>query len=131
MAGAEARCGGRVVTGENGAYALDDVAAERERQDAKWGQQNHPDGTGWVSVYGGDREAAEDARNHCARAFTAGHGTWRHILEEEVREAFAETDPLLLRTELIQVAAVATAWAEAIDRREAPVARGDEAVRDA
>lgn len=42
---------------------------------------------------------------------------WLHILREEVAEAFAETDPVALRGELVQVAAVAVAWAEAIDRR--------------
>jgi hypothetical protein len=34
-----------------------------------------------------------------------------------VAEALAEDDPTLLRAELIQVAAVAVAWVEAIDRR--------------
>ena len=33
-----------------------------------------------------------------------------------VGEAFAESDPDKLRTELIQVAAVAVAWIESIDR---------------
>jgi hypothetical protein len=58
----------------------------------------------------------------CARQETdqmAGEGvcTWRDILLEEVAEAFAEDDPGRLRAELIQVAAVATQWVEAIDRR--------------
>jgi hypothetical protein len=41
------------------------------------------------------------------------------ILREEVYEAFAEEDPAALRTELIQVAAVAATWVDAIDRRAA------------
>lgn len=57
------------------------------------------------------------ARRDCASAFRVGKGTWRHILQEEVAEAFAELDPAPLREELIQVAAVAVAWIEAIDRR--------------
>ncbi len=42
---------------------------------------------------------------------------WKTILLEEVAEAFAENDPATLRRELVQVAAVAAAWIEAIDRR--------------
>ncbi|TIH26025.1 NUDIX hydrolase, partial [Subtercola vilae] len=42
---------------------------------------------------------------------------WQDILLEEVFEAFAESDTSKLRTELIQVAAVAQQWVEAIDRR--------------
>ena len=51
--------------------------------------------------------------------FTAGNGTWRHILTEEVWEAFAEKDSARLRAELVQVAAAAVNWIEAIDRRQA------------
>lgn len=90
-----------------------DVARERNAQDAKWGEQNHPDGTG-----GPGRVAnADDARTwtnfHAAEHTLA----WADILEEEVAEALAEEDAVKLRAELIQVAAVAMAWIEAIDRR--------------
>lgn len=94
--------------------ALGEVYAERERQDAKWGEQNHPDGT---ATGMGEQRMADLARRLCDAAHKAGQGTWRHILDEEVREAFAEADPAKLRAELIQVAAVAVAWVEAIDRR--------------
>ncbi|MFF1544141.1 NUDIX hydrolase [Streptomyces sp. NPDC058291] len=94
---------------------LAEVQAERDRQDAKWGEQNHPDGTGSVH----QREAAGLARMECEDAFAAGYGTWCHVLFEEVREALAESDPAKLRAELVQVAAVATAWIAAIDRRTA------------
>lgn len=43
--------------------------------------------------------------------------TFRDILACEVAEAFAEEDPARLRAELIQVAAVAVQWVEAIDAR--------------
>lgn len=62
---------------------------ERIKQDAKWGIQDH-DAKGWLP-----------------------------ILTEEVGEAakaMNENDPGL-REELIQVAAVAMAWVEAMDRR--------------
>ncbi|WP_242890171.1 hypothetical protein [Actinomadura litoris] len=97
-----------------------DVRAEREAQDRKWGEQNHPDGTGpaRVWVFTGPAEfVAQTARGECERLFEQDAGTWRDVLLEEVAEVFAEDDPVALRDELIQVAAVAQAWIEAIDRR--------------
>lgn len=92
-----------------------DIVEERAAQDAKWGEQNHPDGTGlW-----GDLDKAEAARNACEDAFRENRVTWRDILCEEFNEALAESEPEKLREELIQVAAVAAAWVEAIDRRAA------------
>lgn len=89
------------------------IAEERARQDEKWGEQNHPDGTG-----GGARQTwMTIARNSCDRADREGALTWAHILDEESAEALAETDPAKLRNELIQIAAVAVAWIEALDRR--------------
>ena len=89
-----------------------EVVNERLNQDAKWGVQNHPDGTSdyWV-VH------AESAKRENEWRSKTGNIDWRCILLEEVWEAFAETDPKLLREELVQVAAVAVAWVEAIDRR--------------
>jgi hypothetical protein len=92
---------------------LKEVAAERGRQQETWGEQNHPDGTGTTSLRG----AGGLSRERCDAAFAEGNGTWEHILTEEVYEAFAEQDPAALRAELVQVAAVAVAWIEAIDRR--------------
>lgn len=94
-------------------WPLVDVAAGRRRQDDKWGEQNHPDGTGgaWFGAM------AERKRDDADTAAAKGFLTWRHILAEEVYEALAETDPAKLREELIQVAAVAVSWVEAIDRR--------------
>jgi len=104
------------------------ITAERLRQDNKFGEQNHPDGTGALS-YVLERDKA---RQGCENAFQRGAGTWMHVLIEEVFEAFAEEDPAKLRAELIQVAAVAVAWIEAIDRRtteeqpaETPEAQGE------
>lgn len=99
---------------------LGEVLAERVRQDTKWGQQNHPDGTGpYVSFAMGPCymiDAAENARARC-QGNALGEDNWRDILLEEVFEALAEGDRDGLRRELIQVAAVAVAWVEAIDRR--------------
>jgi hypothetical protein len=93
---------------------LAEIASERARQDAKWGEQNHPDGT----ARQGDDFLAEMARAIC-QANGSDRDNWRDILTEEVHEAYAELDPVRLRAELVQVAAVAVAWVEAIDRRAA------------
>ena len=99
---------------------LDDIAAERARQDARWGEQNHRDGTGADYSL---REVAEldvrFARDRCDRAFERSAGSWEHILYEEFCEAMAEDDPVRLRPELVQLAAVAVHWIEAIDARPA------------
>lgn len=90
------------------------VRHERAAQDKKWGQQNHPDGTG------NDPELvamADVSKQICDVAFKSGHGTWYHILNEEFAEACAESDPAKLKMELIQVMAVCKAWIECIDRR--------------
>ncbi|MEU6432249.1 hypothetical protein ABZ860_40630 [Microbispora sp. NPDC046973] len=93
---------------------LTDVAAERAAQDAMWGLQENPDGTG--PAYTSEADLAKQA---VADAAAEGRLTWRHILHEEVLEAFAEDDPDRLRCELIQVAAVAVKWVQALDRRAA------------
>ncbi|GGO64207.1 NUDIX hydrolase [Nonomuraea cavernae] len=62
--------------------------------------------------------AADQAKRAVAEAVAAGRLTWRHILHEEVLEAFAEDEAARLREELIQVAAVAVKWAQALDRRQ-------------
>ncbi len=92
---------------------LDEVAHERQVQDNKWGEQNHPDGTGCQT----SQELATFAREVCDRAARDGTATWSHILDEEAKEALAESDPVKLRAELVQVAAVAVNWIQAIDRR--------------
>ena len=97
---------------------LVEVFEERERQDAKWGEQNHPDGTG-------DGYAAMAGAYHtiCDWKHKIGAGAYLDILLEEVFEAAAESDPAKLRTELVQVAAVAVAWVECIDRRTPTITR--------
>jgi hypothetical protein len=86
---------------------------ERDRQDIQWGQQDHPDGTGDPAL----ATYLLLARERIARAVQDGELNWMLILNEEFAEACVETDPDKLRIELIQVAAVAVAWVEAIERR--------------
>lgn len=94
-------------------YAEGDIRREREAQELKWGQQNHPDGTGLPN----DRQMAELFKHKCQALAAKGDVRWRDILLEEVMEALAETDAKPLRDELTQIAAVCIAWIEAIDRR--------------
>ncbi|MFD9940676.1 hypothetical protein ACFWYW_16095 [Nonomuraea sp. NPDC059023] len=94
------------------ARILDEIAGERRAQDVRWGIQDIPDGTSPSRT-----PAADAAKRETSAAGDDGTLTWRHILAEEVLEAFAESDPEALRTELIQVAAVAVKWAQALDRR--------------
>lgn len=91
------------------------VDQERQAQLAKFGDQKHPDGTG----YDGSSRHADFWRQHCQDAFADGEGTWGHVLLEEVFEAIAESDPTALRAELLQVAAVCAAWIHDLDRRDA------------
>jgi hypothetical protein len=101
---------------------LAEIADERARQDAKWGEQNHPDGTFPDRVWawtGPASYVAENVRKNCQELAAEGHVTWLDIALEEVAEAFETEDPAKLRAELVQVAAVAVAWIEAIDRRNA------------
>ncbi len=73
---------------------LGDVYAERARQDAKWGEQNHLP-MEWITILG------EEFGEVCRAAFEA---YWNGQRPEHYRE------------ELIQVAAVAVAMVEAYDR---------------
>jgi hypothetical protein len=92
---------------------LDEVQEERREQDRRWGpERNYHDGTGRP----GDRERADAARAR-NKANDLDGDNWRDILEEEVMEAFAETDYWKLRHELVQTAATAVQWIEALDRR--------------
>ncbi|GKQ39533.1 hypothetical protein [Streptomyces sp. A012304] len=92
----------------------EEIDAERQRQLTKFGEQHHPDGTG----YPGSEKLADFWRRKCQRAFDDGEGTWGHVLLEEVFEAMAEADPAKLRTELVQIAAVCAAWLADLDSRE-------------
>lgn len=105
---------------------LAEVGEERIRQLHKHGEQvNLPDGTGpqtrWAPrVRLVDRTArflAGFFRDRCQQRAAEGRVSFLDILLEEVAEAAAEDDPARLRAELLQVAAVAVQWIEAIDAR--------------
>ena len=118
-----------IQTAGPGLKALADVGQERTRQQTLWGDQsNLPDGTGPGALWYGSRYydelgdtralcTAMVARDICEMGIQDGTVRWLDILIEEVSEALAEDDPQKLRTELVQVAAVAVQWIEAIDAR--------------
>lgn len=110
---------------------LAEVARERARQEAKWGQQNHVDWTptsaatdlagAWPAGVGDHFKFITDYKAKGAEGHRLGYFD---ILMEEVAEAHDEArdgDTKATRAELVQVAAVAVAWIECIDRRLAKV----------
>jgi len=103
------------MPGDSIRNVLVDVYAERAKQDDRWGEQNHPDGTNLTE----DEWRANRVKALNDFYVDSGTLTWRDILLEEVYEAFAESDLDRLREELVQVAAVAVCWVESIDRRRA------------
>ena len=80
----------------NRSIALANVDSERDSQDAKWGEQNHT--IEWMSILG------EEFGEAC---------------QEFNRVHFASCSDKNLRAELIQVAAVAVAIVECLDRKNA------------
>jgi hypothetical protein len=93
--------------------ALKEIMRECERQDDKWGKQNHrmlfdlhTFIDEWLETF------REDNNNPVYKK------TWFSILMEEVCEAFAETEPEKQREEMVQVAAVAVQIIECLDRKK-------------
>lgn len=89
------------------------VRAERAKQDAKWGEQNHKDGTGLP----GSKLKADLVRALVDEAARLGALNWMYILTEEFMEVAAENEPDRLKEELVQLASVCCAWVQAIERR--------------
>lgn len=103
-------------------WPMTEVSLERDRQEEKWGQQNWPSFDSPLETIS-DRLAAhgicfteDEARANCETASNEGRLTYSRIFMEEVVEAMSTTNVADLRKELIQVAAVAVAWAESLDR---------------
>jgi hypothetical protein len=81
---------------------LEEVLAERVRQDARWGVQNH-DPSVWLMILGEEVGEAVKAALE-AWADDSCYSSYPHLRE--------------YRRELLQVAAVAVAMAESVDRNE-------------
>jgi len=84
---------------KNAMRVMREIQEERQRQDEKWGEQNHDD-TWWLAIL--MEEVGELAQAMLHSSFGGPH---------------AGTE----RTELTQVAAVAVQWLEAMGRRETAV----------
>lgn len=95
---------------------LGEIALERVAQDAKWGEQNHPILPIDPSMEHHLRMEERQARAVYERHADEGMVSWYDILREEFCEVFIERNPPAQRHELIQVAAVAVAMVECIDR---------------
>jgi hypothetical protein len=105
---------GRFATGDGTELALEAVGRERERQE-QIGRRKRDEGIDWRSCADPD--------------MAGGDGTRYLVLGEEVGEVAnavleagygnSASDDAHLREELVQVAAVAVAWVEAIDARNA------------
>lgn len=95
------------------------------RQDAKWGQQNHPSVPGWSELVNSSTvthffqhvKCERSAKIQCDEAFGKGLGTWAHIEVEELAEVIDAKDDAARRQELIQLAAVCIQHVACIDRR--------------
>lgn len=100
---------------------LIDVLNERMRQLRKWGSQHRPE----FPLNHNFVEAARECNSVKALCDVAeragpqpgftGGADWKTILEEEFLEAISEPELAKRRKELIEVAAVAVAWAEDLD----------------
>lgn len=75
--------------------AGDDIFAERQRQELQWGEQNH-DAFKWLAILGEEVGEANQAALH---------------------DEFGGHAKGTLRKELVQIAAVAIAFIECLDRR--------------
>lgn len=96
---------------------LYDVAIERQRQLAKWGDQSLPNNTGPLEAlpqgytYGDTLEGVRRIND------LYNNPTWDYVLLEEVLEALSEKKRSNLRRELVEVAAVCVSWIEDLDRK--------------
>jgi hypothetical protein len=92
-----------------------EILKERINQNKQWGEQNHP--MLYEEHLKTTRESMMDAQRVCALNASIKKLSWYDVLMEEVLEAFAETEPEKQRQEMIQVAAVAVAIIESLDRK--------------
>lgn len=112
---------------------IEEIIVERARQEAKWGQQNHPIvdrnlSSTWAAHpeitaqnlalhYGVPTE--ENGKSRCENSFKDGSGTYMHIIVEELAEAVGAKTRQEMRVELIQTAACVIAAIESMDREDA------------
>jgi hypothetical protein len=107
---------------------FEEIKIERQKQNDKWGEQNHPclDLVLLNRVGGCTSErmcenyeipSENRAKTLCDKAFSVyDNGSFAHIAVEEMSEVISAFDIYKRREELIQLTAVCVAWIEKIDR---------------
>ena len=90
---------------------FEEIRAERRRQDEKWGEQNHPMLDKRVP-----EGLIKEGADLCRTINESGEKSWFSVLRGEVYKAFSETEPEKQREEMVQVASVAVAILECLDR---------------
>ena len=96
------------------------VRLERQSRHARFGQEDLPDVAqpfADVDVRDDYKALADEWKETNAQRVELETLAWDGVLLEEAFDAVSKSNPHTLKAALIQVAAGATAWAEAIDRR--------------
>jgi hypothetical protein len=94
---------------------LDEIAVRRARQRTAYGADEHalPDGTGQYP----EIIDADATRMVCEQAAEGGYLDWLHIVRAAAGQVYAESRRTELRTALVDLAAFATGWIQALDHR--------------
>lgn len=95
---------------------LNEIRAERQKQNEKWGEQNH-NLVEWIAILTEEvGEASKEAVDyHFKNPYLNGRGEMQPVLENDVVQHIRLKD---YRKELIQVASVAVQMIECLDRNE-------------
>lgn len=94
---------------------FDEIKQERDSQDKKWGEQNHPSKLVYPDNKLPTEKQIKDHNFYCVNQNTL---SWGGIALEELIEANEAPNEELMRAELVQLAAVAVAWIECLDRKK-------------
>jgi len=120
---------------DESARGLRDIIGERVKNRARWGVQDHPSvhgvPHGMPNTFIYDIPSEQTTKNRCHGKARRGTLTWADILLEEFAEAVDAPNEVARHAELVQVAAVALAWIECIDRRRAADLAADASFRQA
>ena len=98
---------------------FEEIRIEREKQNKKWGEQNHPIvDYNYASPmnYRYNLPSEERVKNLCDFFAKENELTWGDIVLEEVVEALCAKNKENMREELIQCGAVIVAMIQSLDR---------------
>lgn len=94
-------------------YLLPTVQQEINKQDEKWGEQNHPCRNVLLTY---KLNSPDYYKEVCDERAQVGTVTWADIALEELSEAIYEEDIYKRKEEVIQLGAVCVQWAAKIER---------------